>query len=234
MAYLREAGFHSFTVTDFVSSLLKGNFSTRLKPVIITFDDGYADFFDHALPVVIKYGMKATVYITTQYVGGQSQWLNREGEGKRQMMTWDQIRSLSADGIECGAHGHLHQQLDVLPSAQARQDVVNSKHMLEEHLAHPIYSFAYPHGYYSQNLKRLVQNAGFTSACAVKHAMSSTEDDTFALARLIISPDVVLDKFRLMLEGRNLPVAPYPEPVRTKAWRGMRWFLARIHSKAMM
>src|SRR4030066_1835048 len=66
MAYLRETGFHSFTVTDFISGLHKGSFSSCLKPVVITFDDGYADFFDQALPVLTRHGLKSTDYITTQ------------------------------------------------------------------------------------------------------------------------------------------------------------------------
>jgi peptidoglycan/xylan/chitin deacetylase (PgdA/CDA1 family) len=211
---------------------LDGNFNSHPKPVVITFDDGFADFVEQALPILIKHGMQSTVYVVTRYVGGRSLWLAEEGEAERQMMTWEQITSVHQDGVEIGAHGHLHQQLDVLPTDIVFQDILESKHLIEEHLDQPINSFAYPHGYHSSSIKRLVQNAGFTSACAVKHAMSSTEDDPFSLARLIISPDVDVDKFKLLLEGQGLPVAPYPERMQTKAWRGIRWMLNRLSNRA--
>jgi len=232
MAHLRQAGYHSFTVTDYVSGLSRGNTSAQLKPVLITFDDGFADFYTQALPVVLKYGMRATLYIATHYVGGTSIWLSHAGEAQRLMLSWEQIGEVSAHGIECGAHGHFHHQLDVMPADAAREDIKQSKGLLEEHLNHPVFSFAYPHGYYSQALKTIVQQEGFTSACAVKHAFSSSEDDHFALARLIVSRDTDLPAFQRMLAGDDLPVAPYPERVRTKAWRGMRWFYRHINMKA--
>jgi peptidoglycan/xylan/chitin deacetylase (PgdA/CDA1 family) len=231
MAYLHQSGFRSFTVTDLVSGLFAGKFDSQLKPVVITFDDGFADFSEQALPILTAHSMQATVYIVTQYVGGKSLWLAHEGESTQQMMTWEQISSARQQGIEIGAHGHKHRQLDVIPSDEVLQDIIESKQTIEEHLGHSIYSFAYPHGYHSRSIQRMVQKAGFTSACGVKHAMSSTEDDPFALARLIVSPDMDMEKFPLLLAGHDLPVAPYPERVQTKAWRGMRWVLARLSNR---
>jgi peptidoglycan/xylan/chitin deacetylase (PgdA/CDA1 family) len=234
MAYLRQAGYHSFTVTDYVSGLSRGNYSAQLKPVVITFDDGFADFYTQALPVLINYGMRATLFITTHYVGGTSTWLSHAGEAHRLMLSWEQVREVSSHGIECGAHGHFHHQLDVMPAEAAREDILQSKGLLEQHLARPVFSFAYPHGYYSQPLKTIVQQAGFTSACGVKHAFSSSEDDPFALARLIVSRDTDLPAFQHMLAGEGLPVAPYPERARTKAWRGVRWFYRRLNTRAWL
>jgi peptidoglycan/xylan/chitin deacetylase (PgdA/CDA1 family) len=229
LSYLKDAGYHSHTVSELVSLLRHGNFNPLFKHVVITLDDGFADCYHNALPVLQKHAMKATVYIPTQYVGGCSQWLEPLEEGDRPLMHWDQIRELCSAGIEIGAHSHSHPQLDILPAAEAEQEIWQSRQILEDQLNRPILSFAYPQGYYNQYVKAMVGQAGFTSACAVKHALSSPEDDLFALARLIVSAETSLDDLKVMVEGKNMPVAPYPERVQTKAWRSMRRLFAQMN-----
>ena len=89
------------------------------------------------------------------------------------MLTWDQLSEISANGIECGGHTHSHPQLDTLSPAEAFREIAQSKRLLEDHLGQNVLSFAYPFGYYTANTQRQVQEAGYTSACAVKYAMSS-------------------------------------------------------------
>ncbi|MBI5564477.1 MAG: hypothetical protein HY870_06255, partial [Chloroflexi bacterium] len=93
-------------------------------------------------------------------------------------------------------------------------------------------TFAYPYGYYSPAVRELVQAAGFTSACAVKHALSTTTDDRFALARIIISPQTDVERLADLLAGRNLRIAPAGEQLWTKVWRlirRLRWRLTPAH-----
>ena len=164
------------------------------RPIVVTFDDGFADFYDDAWPVLKRYEIPATLYVTTGYVGSTSRWLTPEGEGQRPMMSWEQIVELDRKGIEMGAHTFTHPQLDTLSSSQAWDEISQSKWQLEEQLAHSVASFAYPHGYYSNHVRNLVRQAGFSSACAVKHALSDTSDDRFALARVIITNEIDVDQ----------------------------------------
>lgn len=227
MAYLQKAGYTPFTVTELVQTMIYAPASLPVKVVVITFDDGLDDFYTGALPVLRQYHFPATLYITTGYVEGVSNWLADVGEGERPMMNWQQIAELSAHGIECGAHSHTHSELDTLPQAQAFDEIIHSKAILENKLGQPVLSFAYPHGYHNRTVWQMVQDAGFTSACGVKHAMSSIRDDRFALARIIVSGNTSVTGLAELLAGKGLPISPMCEQIRTKLWRLLRQWRTR-------
>jgi peptidoglycan/xylan/chitin deacetylase (PgdA/CDA1 family) len=222
MAYLHENGFTPLTVTRLARAITNRRVSLPDRPVVISFDDGFADFYSQAFPILDQYGFAATLYVVSGYVGGRSQWLQAQGEGERPMLTWEQIFALDEAGVEIGAHTQTHPQLDTLATSVARDQIQGSKLVLEQRLGKRVTSFAYPHGYYSPDIRRVVRQAGFHCACGVKHAMSSIKDDRFALSRIIVSSATSLADFRDLLAGRGLRVAPTGERVRTKAWRLLR------------
>lgn len=205
MAYLHEHAYTPITVTQFVNNMSQGCYALPERPVILTFDDGYADFFTDALPILKRYNFVATLYVVTGFINETSRWLKREGEATRLMLTWDQLVEISACGIECGAHTHHHPRLDTLPYSVAQHEIVISKKILEDHLKQRVSSFAYPFGYYTSTIQQLVQAAEYTSACAVKHAMNSTSTTTnhFALVRLMVKPTTNVEKFTALLTGTN-------------------------------
>lgn len=199
MAYLHQHGYAPITVTQFINVRTKEEYTLPERPVVVTFDDGFADFFTAALPVLQRYNFTATLYVATGFIGGTSRWLQREGEASRQMLNWDQLTEISTCGIECGGHTHWHRQLDILPPGMANREIMDCKRLLEDHLGREVSSFAYPHGYHSPTVKRLVRAIGYTSACAVKYAMSSEMTDPFALARLLVTADTSVDAFAALL-----------------------------------
>lgn len=219
IAYLHAQNYTAMTVRGFVTAMAQSGANLPPRPVVLTFDDGFADFYTSAMPVLKDHDFAATLYVATGFVGGTSQWLRREGDDERAMLTWAQIRDLQASGIEFGAHSHSHPQLDALPRSAAWDEILRSKTVLEDQIGRPVVTFAYPHGYYDAAVRRMVQQAGYTSACGVKHAVSALTDDRFALARIAVTADTDMERFAGLLVGRGLAIAPARERVRTKGWR---------------
>jgi peptidoglycan/xylan/chitin deacetylase (PgdA/CDA1 family) len=186
----------------------------------VTFDDGTADFYHHAWPVLRERGICATLYVTSGLVG-------RDFRG-REMLSWEQLGELRGDGVEIGAHGDHHIALDLVGLDRAAIELVNSKLKLEDRLQRPVASFAYPFGYHTEALKRLLPRVGYTSGCAVKNCLSHHGDDRFALARLTITRRTTPRHFEQLLHGAGAPRAWEGERVRTRLWRAYR----RAHARA--
>lgn len=222
MQVLVDAGFETLTVSDLVQTVVGLRKPPNRPTAVVTFDDGYSDFADAAWPVLDRLGLAATLYVTTGYVGGTSRWMERIGEGGRPMLGWTRLRSLASSGIEVGAHGHTHRELDALPSAEAKNEIVRSKQELEEGLGRRVESFAYPHGYHDATVRHFVIEAGFSSASAVKEASSSAYDDPFALSRFTIKADTSSTALGQLLNGESTRTAPRQEHVRTNLWRRAR------------
>ncbi len=196
--YLYHNRYTFLNVTQLIHALT-GKASLPERPVVLTFDDGYADFYHHALPVLLRYHVTATLYIATSFVERTSLWLRWKEETGHPMLTWKQIAEINDSGIECGAHTHNHPKLDTLPLAMAKNEIIRSKDLLESYLDHQVTSFAYPYGFYTSGVRRLVKEAGFTSACAVNLAMCSDKADHFTLERLVITPSMGMSAFGTLL-----------------------------------
>lgn len=221
MAYLAQHHYTTLTVSQYVS-LQNSGAALPESVVVLTFDDGFADFYSDALPVLKQHDFSATLYVATAFVDDTSRFLRREGETTRPMLTWDRLIEIAAAGIECGAHSHQHEQLDVLPGKMARAEIARSKQVLEEKLSRPVASFAYPYGYYQSAVKHMVQAAGYSSACAVRYRMSSPADDPFALSRLIVTADTGLERFIKLVDGCGPQLHPGYERARARGWRCIR------------
>lgn len=197
------------------------------RPVVITFDDGFANFCD-LVPLLVDRGVPVTMFVPTAYVGGESSWLPREF--RRAMLTWGQIVDLDRAGIEIGSHAHRHRPVDVLPGTRLRAEIAQSRDLLAEHLGHPCASFAYPHGYHSHAVCRAVAAAGFAQACAVKDTLSGPGDDPLAIARLFVGWDDVGARFeRLLSHGHRRPHRH--ERVVTRGWRIARRVRSRVDAR---
>jgi peptidoglycan/xylan/chitin deacetylase (PgdA/CDA1 family) len=221
LAYLDLHGFTPLRVGEFAAILHAGGTGLPERPVVLTFDDGLADFYSGALPGLVRHGFGATLYIVTGYVGGRSTW-ERRLEGRRPMLTWEQVRQIDAGGVECGAHTHTHPELDVVSPARARAEILQSKRVLERELEREITTFAYPYGWFNAATRALVREAGYSSACACNNALSSTIDDPYALVRVTVTADTDLDAFARIVHGTGLRTAPCGERLRTRLFRVAR------------
>jgi peptidoglycan/xylan/chitin deacetylase (PgdA/CDA1 family) len=218
---LTDRGHTALTLSDLVTRLGSDD---RLPPdpVVITFDDGFADFADAAWPELTARQLPATLYVTSGVIGGTSDWLGDQDAGDRTMLSWSALTDLADAGCEIGAHTLSHPPLDCISRPEAEREIVGSKVELEDRLGRSVPSFAYPHGHHDRHVRRMVIDAGFHSGAAVKNALSHADDDRFALARLTILGDVDGDGLARLLDGRGVGTAPRRERLRTTAWRSVR------------
>jgi peptidoglycan/xylan/chitin deacetylase (PgdA/CDA1 family) len=216
---LGEEGATTLTVSAFVEALSGSPATLPKRPVLITFDDGFADFHGAALPILRERDMSSTLYVATDLVGRGDVVGHERGA---RMLDWDQLRDARGTGVEIGGHSHSHVQLDVVSRARAADEIARCKHLLEERLEAEVRSFAYPHGYHSARVRRQVIEAGYGSACAVKNAFSSTADDRFSLARLTVRAETTLSEIAAWASGAGASTAPPRERLRTRGWRAYR------------
>ena len=213
-------------LSDFVDRAHHGTAELPERPIVITFDDGYADVYENALPALLEFGMPATLYVTTGYLRGRNNKAVRNPPGA--MLGLSQLQELVDSGVEVGGHTHTHPQLDTLGRARARDEIASCKAILEDALQLRVRSFAYPHGYSSPLVRRLVREVGYDSACGVKNALSSLHDNPFALARLMVRDTTRADELEDWLQDAGAPASSNGESVATHVWRFVRRTRAQL------
>ena len=162
----------------------------------ITFDDGLLDNYENALPILENYDVKASFFITVGSLG-KTNWTSY---GDQQCMTATQLREVSSLGHEVGAHTVTHPKLTRVPSAQAHQEIVESKVILEDLLGEQVVSFAYPKGDYNEDVKGLASKAGFQYAVTTREALiEKATIDWLALPRVWINPTMGWVQFQAKL-----------------------------------
>ncbi|WLW54886.1 polysaccharide deacetylase family protein [Streptomyces sp. YU58] len=132
----------------------------------LTFDDGYADFTEHALPVLARHGCGATLFVLPGRLGGDNAW---DPLGPRKpLLTADGIRrAAAAEGVEIGSHGLTHVDLTKADDTLLRSEVAGSRAVLEELTGAPVEGFCYPYGTVDQRVVDAVREAGYGYACAI-------------------------------------------------------------------
>jgi peptidoglycan/xylan/chitin deacetylase (PgdA/CDA1 family) len=220
LAYLREEGFTTISVARLASALAGEPGQLPARPVVITFDDGFADFHGAALPLLRQYGFTATVFVTTGWIAdaGPHETGNRPGC----MLSWSQISEAAEAGMEIGAHSHAHPQLDQLPPGTLREELVTSKALLEDGLARAVPGLAYPYGYSNARVRRVAREVGYTHACAVGNTVASSQQDAFALSRLTIRRSTSLTTFGMIVRGRKESVIFLRDRSLTKGYAMVR------------
>ncbi len=134
--------------------------------VALTFDDGYADFIEEAVPILAEFGFTATVFVLPGMLGGVNEW--DPGGPVKRLMTADQIRAAAAAGMEIASHGMRHHPLPSLGDGQLVEEVAASRALLAELTGAEIDGFAYPYGAFDERCRRAVEDAGYRYACAVR------------------------------------------------------------------
>ena len=192
---LAQAGYHSIGL-DAWRDAVEHRRNTLGRPIILTFDDGYADFAEHAWPRLVQYGFGATLFLVTGHVGGTSRW---DGARARPLLDWDRLARLRDAGLQIGAHSHTHRPLTALPLAEVVREAAESRERIAAALGEVVPAFAYPYGDHDPVVRHLVGACGFRFGLTVRAGAAGFGDDLLDLPRFEVHAGLSLDEFRRML-----------------------------------
>ena len=157
------------------------------RPVILSFDDGWDNQFNHAFPLLQKYGFTATFFAVTDYLDHEN------------FMTTDQLKALLAAGMTIGSHTRSHPALPTIgDKTQLWNQIAGSKMWLEQQLGVTIDTFAYPYGAYSPAIVSTVKAAGYRTARTVNSGTHYTVEDLETLAGVLFP--VYISQYRAKVE----------------------------------
>ncbi len=147
------------------------------KAVVLTFDDGYKDFYKYAFPVLKKYGVPATMFIIVNEVGDPDR------------LSWNEIKEMQDSGlVTFGSHSiGADPLINIKSEGELRRQIFDSKKILENKLGRPVNTFSYPEGFLDKHIRELVVEAGYKLAVSTKTGRCFPRNDLFALKRVRIS-----------------------------------------------
>jgi peptidoglycan/xylan/chitin deacetylase (PgdA/CDA1 family) len=191
----------AYRVADVLSAIeLLDSGEPLARTVALSFDDGFLDVAEHALPILSERGFRATVFVTPAVTDGRTSfaWYREQPP----LMTWEDIVELDRDGtFRFEAHSLTHPNLPALDAAAAKEEIAGSKRELENHLGRVVRAFCYPSGLFGEREERLVADAGFRIAVSCESGVNKRSTDRFALRRhQVDARDSLLD-FRAKLGG---------------------------------
>ncbi|MFI0451443.1 polysaccharide deacetylase family protein [Actinomadura sp. 6N118] len=161
MRWLKSSGRRGVSMIELLDAQRAGQ---ARKLVGLTFDDGYADFLRHAVPILVRFGFTATVFVVTERIGDVNAW----DEGPRKpLMNEDQLRAVVRCGMEVGSHGAQHRSLPSLEDDRLEQELKQSRATLEEILDRRVPGFAYPYGHVEPRVISAVREVGYDYGCTI-------------------------------------------------------------------
>ncbi len=164
--------------------------------VAVTFDDGYKDLLEHALPVLKEFHIPAAFFIVSGGVGGTDSWNTIEGVPREPILSWDDLKRLRDEGMTIGSHSATHARLDELSGEVLKEEIAGSRRELQAQLGIEIRHFAYPQGRYSAEAEKAVAEAGYVAGWATRKGRPLAPGDVTAIRRAPVSGFIRGGRFR--------------------------------------
>lgn len=182
MSWLAQNGFRTITMAQLVAHL-RDHQPLPAKPIIISFDDGWAEQYTVAYPILSKYRLIGTFFVYTNPLD------------RSLYLSWAQLQEMTLAGMDIQAHSLSHPHLRTLPADTAYKEIAESKAILEKRLGKPVIAFNYPFGEYNPAVIEMVRRAGYQSAVTLASGYQQRADELFTLHRIRVSYNDSLDDF---------------------------------------
>lgn len=201
MSYLHRNQYKTINLSEALC-YLTSNFPTPGKTVVLTFDDGYEDFYHTAMPILKEFGFSAIVYLPTAYIDNES--LNLRGKSH---LNWIQVRELIKEGVFFGSHTVNHPQLRDLRPEGIVYELRHSKDAIEDNTGMKVESFSYPFAFpetdtrFSRRLRSDLQKCGYRNGVCTRVGTVKKGDDAFFLKRIPVNLHDDIPFLRAKLEG---------------------------------
>ncbi|RWQ32950.1 MAG: glycosyltransferase [Mesorhizobium sp.] len=199
MAWLRSNGFHAIG-SEQLEEFIANRRPFVGRPVLITFDDGFQNFADHAWPTLRTNDLTAEVFLVTDLVGESAQWDAYTGP-PTQLMDAGTVRRLSAEGAFFGSHLATHRAIDGLSSSDLAAELLRSRMFIERWTGRPTTAFAAPFSVTDRRLGRLAKECGYRIGFGGRHGPAGLDCDPIDLPRIEIRGDRSLDDFVAIVEA---------------------------------
>ena len=187
MKYLHDHDYHSISQAEF-NAYMSGEGDLPDRPVMITFDDGYVDNYEHAYPIMKKYGYRGTIFLIMNL-------MNKPG-----YLTWDMVKKMSDDGMEFGSHTLSHKPLTSFDEAGLRHELRDSKTYIEKKTGKPCTFIAFPEGKFNDQVMEETKAAGYKYAFTVETGRDFPWDDHYDLDRVaMFEGPISFEHFRFRL-----------------------------------
>ncbi|MEW6108858.1 MAG: polysaccharide deacetylase family protein [Nitrospirota bacterium] len=223
MRYLSEKGYHSLDTSE-LYSIMKGEQPVPDRAVMITFDDGWLDNWIFAFPILMKYRLKAVIFVITSLIAGQGlrrrsdegsvpvlpdhkecEKMIAEGMSYKVMMSWDELKLMEESGLaDIQSHTHTHSRWDILyPDAGTLfaalgQELMTSKKTIEDRLEKKCNALCWPWGKYGPDYVKAAVDSGYNMAFTTEKGTNTMRTDPFRIRRFVVG-DIGITVFRKKL-----------------------------------
>jgi peptidoglycan/xylan/chitin deacetylase (PgdA/CDA1 family) len=187
MRYLSDNGYTALTLKQF-ADMMEYAAAGPAKPILLTFDDGYADNYEHALPLLKELGFHATLFMSPGMV--------EDGY----FLNWDQIKEMHEAGWDIQPHGMSHPHLPKLSAEKQTYEISAAKAQIEEMLGTAADVFCYPYGERNQTTLRLLKDYEFRYAFTIEQGLTTPEQDPFGLRRVFVNGEETIQAWRSRFE----------------------------------
>ena len=186
LEYLARHRYYTPAIEDIVQGR-DGDRARGKSPVLITFDDGYLDNYEHAFPLLQEFGFTAVIFLVADFSRRNNWWDTPEGIPETRLMEKPHIAEMDRAGMQFGSHTMTHRRLALLGKREVENELVGSKTMIEQMLGRAVVSFSYPYSSYHEGVKQAVREAGYGCAFAVNDGPRHFMDDLYAIRRLNVT-----------------------------------------------